>query len=209
MYSTFDIYLKTNISKVKYVVSSMNYLLILVTFIAVNLDFFFILLFLLEHYRTRDVAIGYILGIVLLMTASFALGKALELFLPEWLLGILGLLPIYMAIHDNDEEPDKQGNRAPIMATFITYLAVCSGCNLSIFLPVLAGQSVTNFLLAVVFVIILSVVIVYLIKQVGSLTPVKRLMEKYGEILMKVVYIGVGLYVFYDSGLIAHLMKML
>lgn len=187
----------------------MNYFLIIITFIAVNLDFFFILLFLLDRYRTREVAIGYTLGVVLLMTISFAVGKALAVILPEWVLGVLGVLPIYMALRDNDEDPQRGKKRNPIATTFITYLAVCSGCNLSIFLPVLAGQTVKNFLLAIALVVLLSLGAVYLIKGLGRLTLVQKLMQKYGEILMKVVYIGVGLYVFYDSGLVAHLLKML
>lgn len=187
----------------------MNYLLILFTFIAVNLDFFFILLFLLERYKTTSVMVGYMLGLVVLMAASFFIGKALALFLPEWLLGVLGVLPIYMALHDDDDDVKDQSKHSPIIATFVTYLAVCSGCNLSIFLPVLAGQSFQNFALAVVFVLVLAAVVVLLIKAVGQVPVVKRVMTKYGEILMKIVYIGVGLYVFYDSGLISHLLKLL
>lgn len=115
----------------------MNTTLIFITFLAVNLDFFFILLFLLERYRTRDVMVGYLLGIAILLVASFCVGKALALLLPEWVLGILGFLPICMALHNNDEEPGQDSHHSPAVATLVTYLAVCSGCNLSIFLPVL------------------------------------------------------------------------
>ena len=76
----------------------MNYWLLTLTFIAVNLDFFFILLLLLHHYRLRDVMVGYLIGVLLLMSASYLIGQALALFLPEWVLGTLGILPIYMAI---------------------------------------------------------------------------------------------------------------
>nr|WP_087908403.1 hypothetical protein [Limosilactobacillus fermentum] len=33
--------------------------------------------------------------------------------------------------------------------------------------------------------------------------------DRYGEGLMKLCYIGVGLYVFYDSGLVTHLLKLI
>lgn len=187
----------------------MDLLVVFITFMAVNLDFFFILLFLLERYKTRDVAIGYMLGVIFLMAISYMVGKVLNLFLPEWALGILGFLPIYMALHDQDEEPAEKQGQAPIIATFITYLAVCSGCNLSLFLPILTGQPVRNFFLAVRLVVILALAMVYLIQHFGRLVMVKNLMNKYGEKLMKVVYIGVGLYVFYDSGLINQLIRML
>lgn len=187
----------------------MNFFLILITFLAVNLDFFFILLFLLDRYRTIDVMIGYMMGIVLLLILSFFIGKALSLFMPEWLLGTLGVLPIYMALHDNDEEGTKNRRTGPVLTTFITYLAVCSGCNLAIFLPVVANENYGVFGLTMLFILFLSAGAVILIKRFGSFDIVKRTMSRYGERMMKVVYIGVGLYVFYDSGLINRLLNLL
>ncbi|WP_283621619.1 cadmium resistance transporter [Limosilactobacillus avium] len=185
----------------------MNYWLLLVTFVAVNLDFFIIMLFLLHRYRTVDVMVGYLVGVVILMTLSFTIGKALALFLPEWILGLLGFLPIYMALHDKDEAA-QQTDRAPILATLTTYLAVCTGCNLSIFLPVLTGMTFSHFAMALIFIGALAVAVVWLIRAIGELPVVKRALTRYGEILMKVIYIGVGLYVFYDSGLITHLLNL-
>ncbi len=184
----------------------MNYGLIFITFIAVNLDFFFILLCLVNKYPLRDVIIGYVLGGGLLVIASFLIGKALALFLPEWILGVLGILPIYMALHDNDEEANPQSaTRSPIAIVLITYLAVCTGCNLSIFLPILTDLSTNQFGIALLFILVLIMLVVILIKQVGKIPVITRLMDKYSEKVMKVIYIGVGLYVFYDSGLISHL----
>ena len=187
----------------------MNWWLILITFLAVNLDFFFILLFLLDKYRLQEVMAGYIIGILLLVTASFLLGKALAAFLPEWLLGCLGILPIYIALHDNDDDPASSTLSNPILATLTTYLAVCAGCNLSIFLPVLTGVSLQRFVAVLVFVGFLAGMMVILIYWIGRLPLVKNLMERYSEILMKVIYIGVGLYVFWDNGLVSHLLGLL
>lgn len=187
----------------------MNWWLIFITFIAVNLDFFVMLLFLLDKYRVKDVIIGYSIGLVILLAASFFAGKLLSLFLPEWILGVLGILPIYMALHDNDEEISESSRRNPILATLITYVAVCAGCNLSIFLPILTNLQFGQFLMAILFVIVLAIAAVLLIKAVGNLPTVKRIMDRYSEPLMKVIYIGVGLYVFWDSGMISHIFKVL
>lgn len=187
----------------------MNWWLIFITFIGVNLDFFVMLLFLLGKYRVKDVIIGYSIGLVILLAASFFAGKILSLFLPEWILGILGILPIYMALHDNDEEVSDLSKKNPILTTFITYIAVCAGCNLSIFLPILTNLHFRQFLMANLFIIILAVVAVLLIKAIGNLPTVKNIMDRYSESLMKVIYIGVGLYVFWDSGLVSHIIKVL
>ena len=171
----------------------MNYWLLSLTFIAVNLDFFLIMLFLLRRYRVWDVAVGYTLGVVLLMSASYFIGQALALFLPEWVL----------------DEAHDQSQHSPILATLMTYLAVCAGCNLAIFLPVLTKLSLQAFTLAALFIVLLSAAAVLLVKGIGTVPLVEKTLTNYGEILMKIIYIGVGLYVFYDSGLVSHLVALL
>ena len=157
----------------------------------------------------HDVILGYLIGVLMLVIASYFAGKILAIFMPEWLLGILGILPIWMAIHDNDEEADQGEKKSPILTVLITYLAVCSGCNLSIFLPILTGVSLIHFGEVLIFVAIFTIIIVTLLKIIGEIPIVNSFMTKYSEILMKVVYIGVGLYVFWDSGLISHLISLI
>ena len=53
----------------------MNIWLLTVTFLAVNLDFFVLLLFLLKKFSVRQVVVGYLSGVVLLLVASFLAGK--------------------------------------------------------------------------------------------------------------------------------------
>lgn len=187
----------------------MNWWVIGLTFMGVNLDFFFVLICLLKQYRTRDVLIGYLVGVILLVIISFSAGQFLSKFIPEWILGILGILPIWMALHDEDDKVDSRSNHLPVLTVLLTYLAVCSGCNLSIFLPVLVGVSVVKFLEILVFVALFTVMIVIVIKLIGQISTVDRFMNRYSETLMKVVYIGVGIYVFFDSGLIHHLVRLI
>ena len=96
-----------------------------------------------------------------------------------------------------------------IITTLITYLAVCAGCNLSIFLPILTNLTFQQFTQSLLFIAVLSIAIVILIKGIGNIPLIKQAMQRYSEILMKVIYIGVGCYVFGDSGLITHLIHLL
>lgn len=187
---------------------AMNWWLILLTFIGVNLDFFFILLFLLKKYRLTRVMAGYMMGLWILLLLSFFAGQILDYFFPEWLLGILGVLPIYMAIHDDDEKAKDYKANCPTITVLITYLSVCAGCNLSMFIPVLTTLHLMGMLMVLVVLTIFSDIIILIIKQLVNVAIVKTLMEKYGEQLTKVVYIGVGIYVFFDSGLISHLLSI-
>lgn len=167
------------------------------------------LLFLLKKYRLGKVMVGYLLGNLLLLTLSYMVGRALIVFLPEWLLGVLGILPIYLAFHDDDDESGDKTSSSPVWSVLMTYLSVCAGCNLSIFLPVLVGETVAHFLMTLLFIGSLTVVVVLVIKAVANIPVVTRVMTKYGERLMKVCYVIIGLYVFWDSGLISHLIALL
>lgn len=187
----------------------MNYWILALTFLSVNLDFFFMLIFLLKKYRLWQVMVGYLIGNLILLTASFFVGKTLALFFPEWLLGVLGILPIWMAFKDDDDDEGDQTHRSPVMSVLITYLSVCAGCNLSIFLPVLAGETVPHFLITLGFIGTLTLLVVVVIKLIADIPAVERVMAKHGERLMKICYILIGLYVFWDSGLISHLLALI
>lgn len=187
----------------------MNYWLLLLTFLSVNLDFFFMLIFLLKKFKLSKVILGYFLGNIILLSISFTIGKALANFLPEWILGILGILPIYLALHDDDDDTKHSEHKSDIMTVLITYLSVCAGCNLSIFLPVLAGETLNNFMITLLFIGSLTILIVCLIKLISQSKLVELIMKKYGEVAMKICYLSIGLYVFWDSGLITHLLDLL
>nr|WP_179950330.1 cadmium resistance transporter [Lactiplantibacillus garii] len=187
----------------------MNYWLLVLTFLSVNLDFFFMLIFLLKKYRVRQVVVGYLLGNIILLTASFFIGKTLALFLPEWLLGVLGFLPIWMALRNDDDDDADRTSSSPVLSVLVTYLSVCAGCNLSIFLPVLAGETMLHFLMTLGLVGVLTVAVVIVIKLIADVPVVERGMAAHGERLMKVCYVLIGLYVFWDSGLISHLMTLI
>lgn len=186
----------------------MNYWVLALTFLSVNLDFFFILLFLLKQYRFKQVLLGYWLGILSLMTASFLVGKTLATFFPEWALGVLGVLPIYMALHDDDDDAThKQSRHSPALTVLITYLSVCAGCNLAIFLPVLAGESWVQFGITLCFITILTLIVVWMIREIAEIPVVTKTMNRFGEPLMKVCYILIGCYVFFESGLLHQLIS--
>lgn len=179
------------------------------TFLSVNLDFFFMLIFLLKKYHLVQVILGYLLGNLILLSLSYLIGRTLSLFLPEWVLGVLGILPIYLALHDDDDAVGEKQHQAPVWAVLVTYLSVCAGCNLSIFLSVLVGETVPNFLATLVFIGGMTLLVVLVIKLISTVPLVTQVMTKYGEKLMKVCYIVIGCYVFWDSGLIRHLIALI
>lgn len=129
--------------------------------------------------------------------------------MPEWLLGVLGIIPIYVGLKGEDEGEGDVQAKSPFWIVFGTYLSVCTGCNLSIFLPVLLGKSWTTFAVSLVVIAILTVLAVSLINWVDQKKVVTDVIDRFGEQLMRICYILIGLYVFYDSGFIAHLYELM
>lgn len=183
----------------------MNISLLTLTFFAVNLDFFIMMLFLLKKYPFRAVLLAYLVGNLLLMSVSFVAGQVLEAFLPEWLLGVLGFIPIYLAFRDDDDDEDDDAKgKSPFRIVLGTYLSVCAGCNLSIFLPVLLGESWLTFAETLLYIGVLTVIIVFVLRAVADNKVVTSLIDRFGEKLMKICYILIGLYVLLDSGFLVH-----
>lgn len=185
----------------------MNIGIIVMTFLGINIDFFFMLLFLLKKYHVLQVLLGYLAGVMLLLIGSYFISATLGLFLPEWLLGLLGILPIYMALHDDDGNDAPKWHKQPIVTVLLTYLSVCSGCVLAIFLPIMIGKSIHDLVITILIIAILVTMIVFIIKLVVTTNLVMKIMNQYGEIMMKICYILIGLYVFWDSGLIHHVLS--
>ena len=190
----------------------MNFLLLTTTFLAANLDFFLILLFLLQKIPLAKVIWGYWLGLLIIISACSLVGSALSAILPEWILGILGVIPIWMSFKDDDDDaPGQVKPSAGALTVTITYLSVCAGCNLAIFLPVLTQQthSMTTFAWLIAYISVLTIIICCLINLLGKIPVVKIFLGKYGDTLTKICYLGIGVYVFFDSGLIHHLLSWL
>lgn len=184
----------------------MNWGLIILTFISVNLDFFVMMLFLLRKYSLTTVLVGYLLGTLLLVTLSFAVGKFLAAILPEWLLGVLGFLPLWLAVKRDDDTAEGSA-LSGVGGVLLTYLSICAGCNLSLFLPVLAGQPSSSFFILLLVVGVLTVLAVVIVAGISLLPPIIKVMDQFGEVLMRGCYLLIGCYVIYDSGLLLHLLQ--
>lgn len=63
-----------------------------------------------------------------------------------------------------------------------------------------------HFIETIIFIAILTIIAVWLIKLTSKVPIVSSIMAKHGEKIMKFCYIAIGLYVFWDSGLVTHLL---
>lgn len=185
--------------------------LVTMLFIGVNLDFFVILLFLLQKYSYKDNLIGYELGMIIVFSISAFAGQIIQSFIPEWSIGLLGLIPIYMGFkgEDDDENNDDQHkSNKGVMAVLLMYLVSCGADNIAVYVPVLATMTVTSILLTVLYFIVLTAISLTLAYFFGQIPIVKNIFERFGEPLSRIIYIFIGIFVMLDTGLFQQILNL-
>ncbi|MEX0381529.1 cadmium resistance transporter [Leuconostoc sp. MS02] len=184
--------------------------LVTMLFIGVNLDFFVILLFLLQKYRFRDNLIGYELGMLLVFAISAVAGQLIQTVIPTWTIGFLGLLPIYMGIKgEDDDDPSKSTSKKGMIAVLLMYLISCGADNIAVYVPVLATMTTTAILLTTGYFIILTAISLILAYLFGQIPIIKHVFERWGSPISRIIYILIGLFVMFDTGLIQFIFNLL
>ncbi|GMA69978.1 membrane protein [Leuconostoc litchii] len=187
----------------------LNLPLVTMLFIGVNLDFFVILLFLLQKYRFKETLIGYEVGMLLIFTMSAIIGQLIQTITPTWAIGFLGLIPIYMGIKgENDNEESAQNKtKKGIIAVLLMYLVSCGADNIAVYVPVLATLSFPSLLFTLVYFVILTFISLTLAYFFGQLKIIKIIFKKWGAPLSRIIYILIGLFVIWDTGLLEHVLN--
>lgn len=193
----------------------MNIALLTLLFISVNIDFFIILLYLLQKYRFKDVLLGYGLGMIVLWVAGALVSQTLHAFLPMWLFGFLGLIPIYLAIKgeadddDDDDEIKTSKQKNGTLAVLGIYLGTCGADNFAIYVPVLSTMNWQQLVIGGIYVLILMLISTWLASKFGQLPAVKSFFERFGENTTRIVYAVIGIFVITESNLVPHLWALI
>ncbi|MBZ6003462.1 cadmium resistance transporter [Leuconostoc gelidum subsp. aenigmaticum] len=185
--------------------------LVTMLFIGVNLDFFVVLLLLLQKYRFRDNFIGYELGMLLVFVISAIAGQLIQTIIPTWAIGLLGLLPIYMGIKgekDDVNNSSKSTSNGGMTAVLLMYLISCGADNIAVYVPVLATMTTAAILLTLGYFIILTAISLILAYLFGQIPIVKYVFERWGSPISRIIYILIGLFVMLNTGLIQFIFNL-
>lgn len=191
--------------------SSMNDLpLVTMLFIGVNLDFFVILLFLLQKYSFRDTLIGYEVGMMLVFTISAMAGQVIQSFIPGWSIGLLGIIPIYMGIkgESDDNDPQRTKSATGIISVLLIYLVSCGADNIAVYVPILATMNIATILMTMIYFIILTAISLTLTYFFGQIPMIKNIFERWGAPLSRIIYILIGIFVMVDTGLVQQFLRL-
>ena len=185
-----------------------------ILYIATALDLLVILLMFFARAKTRkeyrDIYIGQYIGSVALIVVSLFFAFVLNYVPEKWILGLLGLIPIYLgikvAIYGDSEgeerakkELNEKGLSKLVGTVAIVTIASCGADNIGLFVPYFVTLSVTNLLITLFVFLILIFFLVFTAQKLANIPGVGEIVEKFGRWIMAVIYIALGLFIIIEN----------
>ncbi|WP_225048520.1 hypothetical protein [Lacticaseibacillus kribbianus] len=183
----------------------MRLVLLMLAFVSVNLEYLFLLLYLLQKYTPLQVVAGYLAADGVLMGLSYALGLGLQLIVPDWVTGGVGLVPLAFALSAKAPTDPAQSPPAAAVTVWVTVLTVTTRCQLALYLPILTGTGGWEALAAFGLIAGLTVAVVLAASTVARHPAWADEIGRRSQAPTKACYVLVGAYVMWDSDLLQHL----
>ena len=190
-------------------------------YISTGLDYLVILMIIFSRVKPQDrwlVLIGDFIGTLILVGSSLTLAFFLGFVPTPWVLGLLGLIPIYLGIKlglqgDDDDvaavERRVSQSRGLMASVVLITVATCGADNIGIYVPLFTTVATSQIPLILITFAGMVVVFWELGFRLATLPVIAGVLEKWGRHLTVVVYILLGGYILWDNGTIHQLLRWL
>ena len=193
-------------------------------YISTSIDYLFILLIIFSQAYTqkglRQIYFGQYLGTGILVAISLFAAYVLNFIPQDWIIGLLGLIPIYLGIRvamvgeEEAEEEEvveklKSGGSSRLFWTVSLITIASGGDNLGIYIPYFASISFSEIIIALVVFAISIAVLCYISYRLAQISFVADTLEKYERIIVPVVFIGLGFFILIENGTIQALLNLI
>lgn len=183
-------------------------------YVATGIDYLVILILLFSQIKKgqeKHVWIGKYLGTIIVIGASLLVSLGVANLIPQqWVIGLLGLLPIYLGIkvwikgEDEDESSilslfsSGRFNQLFLTVTFIVLSS--SADDFSIYVPYFTTLNGTEIIVSIIVFLIMIGVLLYVGYRLAHVEFVSEKIEKYERWIVPIVFIGLGIYIMYENG---------
>ncbi|HEV9019300.1 TPA: CadD family cadmium resistance transporter [Streptococcus pneumoniae] len=187
-------------------------------YISTSIDYLIILIILFaqlsQNKQKWHIYAGQYLGTGLLVGASLVAAYVVNFVPEEWMVRLLGLIPIYLGIRfaivgeDAEEEEEEiierlEQSKANQLFWTVTLLTIASGGdNLGIYIPYFASLDWSQTLVALLVFVIGIIIFCEISRVLSSIPLIFETIEKYERIIVPLVFILLGLYIMYENGTI-------
>nr|WP_242590604.1 cadmium resistance transporter [Enterococcus sp. MSG2901] len=201
----------------------------MISFISTNIDDIFILTILFsqvgKNLSKKDIVFGQYLGVGLLVLISILASHSLNRIQTEYL-GLLGFIPIFLGIKswfdfvknkkrtsfieketsaDETDLPDEKLLTSGLRPHFlnVTLLTIGNGSNnIGIYIPLFSRYSFIDLIITILIFMIMIAIWCYLSFKLANLSFIKEELKRHQVFLIPVIFIGLGIYILIDSGLL-------
>jgi cadmium resistance transport/sequestration family protein len=192
-------------------------------FAATNIDDIVVLtvLFLASTRGTLTgwkVVTGQYLGFVALVAISVIAALGLTLVPDEWV-GLLGLLPLGIGVFGlirffrrsgSDLDDDDEGSIRAGGILGVAGVTIANGAdNISLYTPVFRTLPILDTVITIAVFLALVAIWCLVARAIGTNKRVIELLERIEHWLVPIVFVGLGLYILIESGVVPRLIDVL
>lgn len=156
-----------------------------------------------------NIYLGQFLGSVSLILLSLLFAFVLDYIPSKEILGLLGLIPIFLGIKvlllgDSDGEAiAKEGlrkdNKNLIFLVAMITFASCGADNIGVFVPYFTTLNLANLIVALLTFLVMIYLLVFSAQKLAQVPSVGETLEKYSRWFVAVVYLGLGVYILIEN----------
>lgn len=163
------------------------------------------------------VVAGQYLGFIALVAISSLAAAGLTIVPDEWV-GLLGLVPLAIGVyglirtlrHRGDDDDDDESSISAGGLLGVAGITIANGAdNISLYTPVFRTNPVPETIVTIIVFLVLVAVWCLIARFVGTSKAVTEALEKIEHWLVPAVFIGLGLYILVESGVIVRLIEVL
>lgn len=138
-------------------------------------------------------------------------------FIPDdWLIGLLGVIPIYLGVHyvmSDTEEPKKEDllerietQNSQWLLWTVTFITLASGGdNLGIYIPYFTSLTSQEILIVILVFSGSISVLCYVCERLAHISFIAVILEKCEKFIVPLVFVGLGIYILYKNGTLSFL----
>jgi cadmium resistance transport/sequestration family protein len=162
------------------------------------------------------VVAGQYAGFVTLVAISVVVAAGLTIVPDKWV-GFLGLIPLAIGIYGlgrtlrrrGDDDDDNDAISA-VGLLGVAGITIANGAdNISLYTPVFRTNPVQDTVVTIIVFLVLVAVWCLIARFIGTSKTVSELLERVEHWLVPAVFIGLGLYILIDSGVLIRLVEAL
>ncbi|MGV0167588.1 CadD family cadmium resistance transporter [Furfurilactobacillus sp. WILCCON 0119] len=187
-------------------------------YISTSIDYLVILMVIFgstNRAQQWSVYLGDLIGTTILVVACLIMSFILGFIPQEWILGLLGVIPILMGLKllvfgekDDDElvENEIKKKQNVVFSVALITITTCGADNIGIYVPLFTQSTIPNLIIILITFVVMLTLFCLIGYELSRLPKVAEILENYGRYITAIIYIGLGTYILFESGTIKHLL---